>query len=880
MKSRYFDMKAICALLLPVFLLPLWGGCKDDTDIFDDVERQDILPIEIVTSIASRATRGVDYAKKQFDAFEVIHVEGTFRMNDGTEEIRYAAFQYDGSRWGQIGGASGIGDVQKFAWPNSSVSATFKAYYIYGSDAMLAQVSDPSTIEPTLLSSLAGNSALNPDRDPLVAQTETVRYGHTIQLDFIHACTYLTVEEIPAGTSNTNIYWFTQEKDRAVSPDFKNAFRLYRNEDDELVFSFVQKPDNAYNGAVYIEGTTETGIIDGFSKSSAGFFLAPGFYNDFIVGYPGASEMISYISYVKSQPSATEPEPGLPGEPGGDGVDIVDENNNYLEANNAYVFNISNSAGIEIVTPTPPPVWDEGDDPIYDVEAEQFIYSICNNLYYEVDGVEIIRPEGKISRLMHNVNIQWAKYDIFKPSDINNQTWFEPVINQGVTFDGGLHFIWNLGSPLFRQVDGTVQNLGIANVNIEVVTQLAYTPEDSGNTYDMSRQGAICGFLDKGTITNIRVKSEMPTNRQLDLSKYHDVFRMKAQVLAKESNEAHSVGMLVGSIQTGTLSEVYLNCNMVLTVENYDEDSHVPQMQIGGLVGQSLSEVHSIGAYDGAETSEIYKRTPTISVFNNCNYYHAQYYIGGIVGVHNGGNIEDVNLPSVLVDSRKSVGWKSYIGGAAGGLSNVLAGGSLISCSVKGRVFAGMCKNDGSEGGEGESYIGGLAGECYEIYQVYGCRGAVDVYGPYSDKGAEPEPDPDPNPGENPDEPGDSGDSGNSGDTGDTGDTGDNGDTDDPGQDPDGEDDKIDNYIPEGTYYATGGMFGIIINSPGQAPIYFNNLISSGLVRGPIQYIGNFAGIVPSGENWTETYSHKNIIISSNKLGNYTVPEIGASMNL
>lgn len=844
--NKWFKIAAASAPLLMSMT-----ACQDDLSFYnDEVERQDNLPVELEFNIATLQTRGPSYFKTEFDATEVVHVQGTFHLSDNTDVVKYAAFRYDGEKWSQYGGATGEGEINRFTWPNNANSADFKAYYVYGSNSMMVATDNPEEVAATTLTSVAGTSVTNPDKDPLEAETLNVKYGHTIGLEFTHACAYLTVEELPAGVSS--IFWFTREQGGTVAGDFKNAFKLYLSPDNELHLDFVQVPDESYNNKVYIQGTTKTELIDGFEKASAGFFLAPGHYLDFIVGYPGSNTMVNYISYTKDL-SATNPGEtpgGSTGDSGDDGSDgdLGDANPgapanpfNLLEANGVYTFNVSKSYGVTIETQPDQEEWDESSDPIYIVDVEKFLWAICNNEEYKQGETTIVKPEGTISKLLKNVNLHFEQYNIFKPSETNGGKWWEPNLGQGVTFDGTGHYIWNVGSPLFGTVDGIVKHLGISNVKLDVITKDDYTPgmegpapedpDDPGNEsnggslvgpdpgiYDMSRQGAICGFLNNGTIENVRVKAQLPSSGQAqDPETYEAVFQVNVSVWGISAQESHNIGCLVGSINSsGTLNEINIFCDMTLTVSNYDvKDNHVPRVYIGGIVGQNVGQVHNIYSATGNNQ---------ITINNRCSYETASYSIGGVVGNFSGGTINNVTIPKVLINSLNSFGFTSYIGGAAGMLSNVQTGGRFQNISVAGDVYAGKC--EGSDEGSGTVYTGGLVGEVYESYDVSGCFTNVSVFVPYSGNG-------------------------------------------------------YDNYVNDGNVvYATGGMFGAVSNIPGNSPEKFVNDIATGQsVSGPMQYIGSFAGIVPTGETWDGNYQGRDLIIRNNLLNNsqYLLP-IGGSL--
>lgn len=123
-------------------------------------------------------------------------------------------------------------------WPNESVKATFKAYYVDGSDYFL-KPGDP--YGPVKLSDLTETT------DPLEALTVDVKYGHAINLNFTHACTYLTIKDLPDG--ETDYFWFTRVNTVDSKPlaSFNNGFQLNVDAQGKLNLEFVQMPDLQYD---------------------------------------------------------------------------------------------------------------------------------------------------------------------------------------------------------------------------------------------------------------------------------------------------------------------------------------------------------------------------------------------------------------------------------------------------------------------------------------------------------------------------------------------------------------------------------------------------------------------------------------------------------
>lgn len=344
------------------------------------------------------------------------------------------------------------------------------------------------------------------------------------------------------------------------------------------------------------------------------------------------------------------------------------------------------------------------------------------------------------------------------------------------------------------------------------ITRTRYLPEGYTEGDDayfaLNRRGAICNYVQYGTLENIRIRSKLPewfdeaVNGTYDPEHpenfFQKIFQINAQVDANSSQESHNIGCVVGSNLSGTINRVIIMNDMTLSVANYPQTTTIPTLSIGGIIGQSVSALINVST----------ENRPTITINNVCKYNNASYYIGGITGYHSGGYIENVILPDIEIESRGSEGFNSYIGGAVGGLSNAQSGGELLNCSVAGSIYAGK-SSPNNLGISGASYTGGLAGECYESYTVNGCLAKIEVTGPVGTL-----------------------------------------------------------VVNEGVTYGTGGVFGRVVqlndpSAPVQTPENIGNITFSGsTLLGPSQYIGRFAGIVPTGETWEGDYADNDILIT------------------
>ena len=284
-----------------------------------------------------------------------------------------------------------------------------------------------------------------------------------------------------------------------------------------------------------------------------------------------------------------------------------------------------------------------------------------------------------------------------------------------------------------------------------------------------------------------------------------DGVEITALVKTDKDDETHNIGCLLGS-NTGSMSDVALSGEFTLTVEAYVDNDITDQVDatvlIGGLSGQiaGSGRISHVSALDGV---------PRFTITNKCQGDIGAFYVGGIAG-QSSGHIDDISLPDVTVDGSASISVTSYMGCMAGEFTvssdaDEAPNASVTACIVTGKVVAGVVKPDARGYLTGASYIGGVSGALMNV-PVTDSRVAAEVHGAVS---------------------------------------------------------PVADVI-----YAAGGAFGRI-----RTATLVENLIAYGsALDGPNdagitdpderkQFIGNFAGLVPSGETWEETYSGQNIIV-------------------
>ena len=680
-------------ILYLMFLIPFVSGCSDDWFLssgqYDDLNGE--TPVEFDFSWSeAQGTRAFDEGtdiKTRFNNGDMIHVFGTFNTkylvegDDGEAQYeegtvkRYGAMAYNGKKWEPVAGNT-------LTWPSIATDGKFEAYYISKSNGVLTDAASDTYLL----------SDVTPTTDPLHApESESFVYGHAVGLTFSHLCANLMLVDLEPMVSPSYLF------KRDGVDGFNNAFKISLEKDAEgspkgLKFEFCRQSDpEDLDGLVYISAKAiESNTIDASGNKTTmtkvNYFLEPGLYDTFSLCYrAGVNDVYEYLQYDYNS---------IPEDAKGEGKENTKPD---LEANRTYTLTVTKSPGVTIKSPPSAEGWDETGD-YFEVDVPSFLEAVNQDKgYTNKNGVEILEKTATGTKLLHNVDFGNFPYEEFV------KLGFSPNIQEGKVFDGDYHYIRNLGSPLFRYNYGTIQNVGIHDIEF-----VATSYEDQDPNKDMSRHGALCMYNRNGaTISNVRVTDVNMT------------VRVKSEINSDDDgSETHNIGCVLGS-NIGKVSEIALGGTFSLTVDGVDEHVNASVL-IGGFVGQN------------AGSGEIYDVSPRedglkVTIANNCKGEIGSYSIGGVVG-ESSGTISGVILSNVTIDSSASNGVTSYIGGIAGQLatSDTSGAASLNSCIVSGSVTAGTTTHSGDI--NSGSYIGGIAGADLNV-PVVDCRTAVSVYG-------------------------------------------------------------------------------------------------------------------------------------------------------
>lgn len=636
--------------LVPVFTLLI--SCSDETE-FSRHENPDFsgLPIDFeITYPEGISTRDVENPKTNFSEGDVIHISAEFFDENG-EKITSSRYLYYGAMKLTNGKWRPVDEALALQWPFEAYSGNFTTYYICDGkgDVVTASLGDDTELTVDL-------ADVQNDKDPLKASQDNVDYGHAVKLSFRHLCTHLTFTELDYGV--TNEYWLV-----LPSRSLNNAFNFKKSADGNLSFNFISKGDDDFNGLVYIN--RKFSFMEEGDRIKVGYFLEPGDYSKVELR---ATNNHPYLSWTSSQ-------------------------TNSLEGNHTYTVNVQQSSGI-VITEDTEVEW-EDDLPII-VDPEEFLQAIAEQKdYYDEDGNLILRAVENGMILLHCVSFDRKDKEYYESFFADNPA--------GKIFDGNYHYISDLQFPLFRYNYGTIQNLGIKDLEAEVVSVKTSGTADENDFSDYNRQGALCRWNMVGAIIhNVNMEN----------------ISMTVKIKNEVSEETHNAGLVTG-VNSGSISSVFTKGNFNLTVCNADGYSTFSTVIAGGLVGQNVGTVNDI--------SPLENESNRINVRNECSGNGATLIMGGAVG-SSAGMIDHVIVPDVNVYSSEGSSVAiGYVGGLAGDLrSSIDAPSTVTDCMVGGEISACILNTYG----EIKSYLytGGLAGAVMN-FSVLNCRSVCNISG-------------------------------------------------------------------------------------------------------------------------------------------------------
>lgn len=668
-QKEEINMKKYIALIYSLVLTLCLSGCTEEQwlENGENTGQDSGMPIEFVMNInpiqALTRTDGdivVINEKTEFSEGDIIQIvanfysteENTDGTTDGTTEKFYSSacciLTYD-----ENGNWVNNSEIN-LSWPwKKLVKGKFQAFYYHGFDGLIKLNDKTEIYTPEALLDFDDLEKLPA---PLMTKEVTVEYGNAVNLTFEHQCARLVLTDYESVIGNSyDRLWLENQKDE------KNAFKLGLKKSDgsdelsfSLEFTSVKDENRALIGGKKTENTnTENAIV---------FYLPPGDYSKVSLvrrfGYP----LLSW-----DVPASTT-------------TDDNKQSLNKLEEGKSYTVSLEELQGNINIDDDDD--WWKDDEYVKPSEGEfdleEFLrrigsgssYSYTNNEGKEVSVLEATKEtinEEQITYLKLKTGVDFNKY----VGEI------EVALGSGVVFDGGRYSFKNIAQPVFSDVAGTIQNLGINTIYATNIT----LNNDKHNFGILAREN-------HGTINNIRLN-----DINIDVIK-----------LDNEIGSVNMVGTMVGH-NLGKISNIELN-SIEITVSD-TEDQSGTSLMLGGLIGQN-------GADNSLEEISMFG-DDKIVVTNSTAMTVGSVYTGGLVGLSSG-NILNCAVRAD-VDASAATGTWVYTGGIAGAIRNTIDDGTktsdnkkidFINSNNEGNVTGGVCIYNNNS--QGHSSTGGLIG--------------------------------------------------------------------------------------------------------------------------------------------------------------------------
>lgn len=586
--------------------------------------------------------------KTDFQAKDAIHVSAVFTVrgadNNTMTKTIYNCFVYDGNAWKSTAAETPTTAEEVMKWPWNAESGRFTAYYVPKSSGNLA-VGDANTVSCRLNGTYS-------DCDVLFAETEELPFGHAVYFTFRHLCTRLVLTEVRNDyVDRFGLQTKVSPTGAAVAGEYKqmNTCVLKRNEDNTLNLTFIQEP-NA-DGSVSVVSTASANQI-------LEFYLQPGDYSK------------TEVCYANGRPY----------------LELDIETLRDCQPGYSYEINVNHTPGVILKEDDDPWVGPEKDDLTFDIDIDAFLHSIEEGKSYSEndpntgESVQITKfDELGHLELLYNLDF---KNRPFTPRSLPNTCYLH----------GNYHHIKNVVNSLFDNLNGTIDNFELRNVNINILD--ANPPQSIG---------ALTRSM-HGTVQNMRLNG-------CSIIGY----------APEDSRLTLSVGALVGEQVDGSIDNVTLMGNISVIARNTPNIAVCDAtVDLGGIVGQSAGEIKNVTMQADADGNPC-----ALSVKNEVVGY-GEVSTGGIAG-YSFARISDCII-ACTVDASACQALQNCVGGLLGRIT----GGTMTNCTVSGPVTGGITKGDTDNGISGYSITGGISGyavnspiinDCYAFCAVTDTNG-------------------------------------------------------------------------------------------------------------------------------------------------------------
>ena len=635
-------------------------------------------------------------ADKTWKDGETLQITATFT---GTEDLntyanQYSCYKYSAAddEWVAVG--SGL------FWPTGAKEGTFTAYYLAGLNGIITtsgELPENSTGE-YLLGTIAEGE------DPLYCTTKK-QYGRSINLQFEHLCTHLTLQDVKQNIADT--YWLYRD-----SAEIPNAYKLtYNRNDNKLKFEFVCSDANQTDASHFFVSRKRQSSE---SSSWVDFYLAPSERaegetresadTDKRYGYGKGCK----LNYYNDHPY----------------LSFTSEELDALQAGYHYELSVNRYMGIVPESPEGFPDKPTEDNAYVDIpdlldgiRDKKNVRDKDNNLVLKAEGEEVPHLLRDVD--FYNFNpIDYVKgTGIFaqdaEGSPVPNEKrgahpeWKMPSLHSAM-LDGDFHSFIHVAYPIFFEIEsGEIYNLAIRNSKVEIKVEDIIAMNQStiqGNTSHGSLNsdfGILCCFFN-GLLSNFLLEDvEMIVHFDNRLTE------------GLSSNLDFSIGCITARQMTSNQSNakienVQLRGDVKLTVQT-DEGHTASAVQdafVGILAGQSGARIEGVTCEKGVATGTEKEGLCTVSVpIKGDNIVT----VGGLVG-QEVMEAKEINV-NVKVDASKLDVNQCYVGGLFGVIVNQSESkGVVTNCTASVTVTGGISHpiNDATYA---YSYCGGIAGK-------------------------------------------------------------------------------------------------------------------------------------------------------------------------
>ena len=653
----------LCSLLLLVLC-----GCRNDLNTLSEGATAEGLPVLFTAECPKDGfpnTRAAMVDKETFTKDDVIHVTAKFYGSENAEgaplSIQYTTLTLNADKeW------VNTNKNLTMTWPWKSKCAVFEAYYLADWDGPLGgdiSIDEAIPAKPVLLDRFtSGTTIFNPD--PLKAETEKVKYGHAVHLEFKHCCARLTI----VGVGDEDEYWLKYKDNRS---ELKNACRLTRKADNTLDFQFIAEESGKEKVAASTYKNDE-------GKQAVTFHLAPEDYETFSLtrrnGYGYIT--ISNVTGLKS-----------------------------LKPNISYEVSIEELMGNITQDGDDDDWWDGEVDPMPELSTfsvQAFMDAIAKSEKYECqlgeETVVLLERDPYRSEVRLTRDVDFGD-DIFTPVTLPDLA----------RFDGGGHTISGVACPLFADLKGTVTRLNIVGAEINAgIADKPYNDGDwgilarrcNGTVTDIHVRGAKLNVVINGKsdqVHNIGLLAGLAGGKLSGITFDGDLSVTVSSDYAQNALYVTNVGGVIGQC-SGVLDD--FNCVAAITVQN--SCVGYSSRYTGGIAG-----LVSDGTISNSMVNANVDVSKAIGTWN---------YVGGVTGGARADANQTAAISNVMVSGSVTGGrvWavpntdKNH--SSTGGIVGHVQDASVIGCTSTARVSINVNYTP-SESNASEYYsIGGCIG--------------------------------------------------------------------------------------------------------------------------------------------------------------------------